>query len=253
MIYLSEIIIRLRTKCPSFGRRVGGTATFAGVSTALESKTGQSSDLDVPHCFVTPEEEINITGQDQYIGDDTERRREVFSTYLCVDNTVDRGIAGSGVMKFEAMDELRKLQGEIQEAFNDWVPRQKFDVIKFVRGEYLFMDNYRLWHRFDWSTDYVAVLAGDTEQINDIIEGIIRDVTEDDGHESPGDIKKIVVGYEPDRTWIETPATVQDFFTKFTGTGPVDPPVPEPNATEIQTAEVAADTTILFKDGNEVA
>lgn len=236
MIYLSEIVVRLRIKCPSFQRRVGGTATYARTTMA-----GQSSDnLKVPHCFVIPVREDNVTGREEYIGDTTERRRETFATVVCVDNTINRGVAGEGVMKLSAINQLRTLQQEIEAAWRDWVPRQKFDVIQFVSGEHLAMDNHRLWHTFQWSTDYVTA-PGVSDPQQEAINAIIHDVSENDGPERPGDVEEIIVTYDPSR-WIEDPATVEDFFLNW----PLPDP-PEPSQARLDQVKEDADVVLDVK------
>lgn len=230
MIYLSEVIKRMRTNCPSFQGRVGGTATFGAVMEA-----GQSSDLALPHAFVIPVREENITGQDQHIGDDTERRRETFATVICVDNSVARGIGTAGVLKITAIDELRRLQQEMEDAWNDWVPRQKFDVITFVRAEHMGMDNKRLWHEFRWSTDYTNFTAP-TDEESDVMEEEVRWITEGEPQPRPH-TETIIMGYEPDRN-IEDPASVQDFFL------PLAPLPPEPTPEALAAAIARADAVI---------
>jgi hypothetical protein len=184
---------------------------------------------------------MNVTGRDQYIGDETQRRRETFATIICVDNSIAKGVPMSGLTNLASIDQLRVLQREMESnAWHNWVPRQKFDVIQFERGEHLALDAKRMWHQFLWTTDYI-----DTNQVSEErseeMERQVRDITEGIGTEHPSVISQIVVGYEPQRD-IENPDTVSDYFLRVA-------PVTEPTQAQRDAAVAASD---LVEDTNDL-
>jgi hypothetical protein len=239
MIDPAEIILRIRAECPIFENRVAGTATFGAIIAA-----DPGADLAVPQCFVIPNEELNITGQEQYIGDDTERRREMFAIIVAVDNTINKGVAGAGPLKLGPMQQVIECRRQIQESFNNWVPKQKFDELTFARSEHAGMNNIRLWHRFFFYTDYTAVLDNVTDEQSELVEAQIRNITEGDGTEAPAAVTDIYVTEHtppPFEDYVENEATVSDFFLPGIGT-PALPP--DPTTETLDAKEEGADIHI---------
>ena len=171
MIRLSAIIRRMRSRCPSFQNRVGGTASFAAVTAA-----GEEADLPVPHCFVVPmTEQSTSVPSTVNIGAREDKRRETFATVICVDNTVQGGGKTAGVMSLIAVDQVSAIEEEIEDAFDDWVPHSRYDAIQFHQGEHIGMDAKRLWHQFTWIVEWLDIPS---EQIG--VEDQIRNLTEGD-------------------------------------------------------------------------
>lgn len=153
MISLSEIVLRLREKCPAFHdtatgkRRIGGTAAF-------EDAFEASADLPVPHCFVIPLYGQDVTGLDNADLENRQTIRQYFATIVCLDNSVSRGTGGKNAGAFPELDAIAAVQEEIATAFQGWKPIQRFDPIRYYRDLYLKSDNRRIWHQFEWYLTY---------------------------------------------------------------------------------------------------
>lgn len=159
-MFTSELILRLRSRCPTFQRRVGGTASF-------EAGTAQGAHLPVPHCFVIPVEEI----AEEARGDATAQRvRMSFMTVVCVDNTSQRedgrGLTGSMLVEVIRREMLNALIGwepftwsipvpENMKGFEDIMPGGRSDTVRFRGGSFLKMNDGKLWHQFEWYIDFM--------------------------------------------------------------------------------------------------
>ena len=159
-MFTSELILRLRARCPSFSRRVGGTASF-------EQGTTMGVQLPVPHCFVIPVEEV---AQDARGNETAQRVRMTFLTVVCVDNTSQpedgRGLTGSMQVESIRRELLNALIGwepftwsipvpENMKGFEDIMPRGRSDTVRFRGGSFLKMNDGKLWHQFEWSIDFM--------------------------------------------------------------------------------------------------
>lgn len=183
MIGLTEIVLRLREQCNAFHdattnkRRVGGVAAF-------ESAMSTTNDFPVPHCFVVP-----LYGQDvSAINDDAslERRqlvRQYFATIVCIDNSQARGKGGDGAGDLRELDQLAAIQEQLTNAFQGWKPVQRFNPVRYFRDVFLFSDNKRLWHQFEWYVSYTSDPYATQEQEDQIAE-ILGEM--DDNLTTPG-------------------------------------------------------------------
>lgn len=159
-MFTSELILRLRARCPTFQRRVGGTASF-------EAGTAQGARLDTPHCFVIPVEEV----AEEAGGDATAQRiRMTFMTVVCVGNTSQRedgrGLTGSMLVDAIRREMLNALIGwepftwsipvpDNMKGFEDIMPQGRSDTVRFRGGSFLKMDDGKLWHQFEWYIDFM--------------------------------------------------------------------------------------------------
>ena len=149
MISLINIVKHIRTACPSFHRRVGGTAEFSAAT-----KEG-TTDLDVPHAFVIP-----MYGEDmgQFSPNpevDTEKVRENFAVVVCIDNRVNRAGA-AGLSKLDPLEQLVAIQKELTKAFLGWRMTPQYDPTRYSRDAHLGMSNTRMWHQWEWHLDRLS-------------------------------------------------------------------------------------------------
>jgi len=159
MIYITEVILRMRDMCPTLARRVGGTASF---DTALT----MNADLGLPHAFVVPMEETAEAAE----GNATAQRiTERFSVVVCVDNKASRE-DGLGLT---AADMVEKIRTELFNALMGWEPVQfngafpdpkpgyediwpksRADYFRYAGGVHIDMNQGRLWHQFEFTCTY---------------------------------------------------------------------------------------------------
>jgi hypothetical protein len=158
---LNEVILRLRACCPTFQRRIGGTASFS-------INTQQGALFDVPYCFVVPT--TSDTEQAKGNGIST-TITEKFLTIVCVDNSIRRE-DGHG----SAYDMVERLRIEIRNALVGWepimwanhkpklegfgpgdedlIPNSRLDTFRYLGGQHLSMNTQRLWHSWEWETSF---------------------------------------------------------------------------------------------------
>jgi len=144
MISLSEIVKRVRVTCPSFARRVGGTAEFS------EASKDETSDLPLPHAFVIPMfgEDMGQLSPNPEVA--SEKVKEFYAVVVCIDNRVNR--AGAvGLSKLDPLEQLVAIQKELRKAFIGWRMVPQYDPVRYSRDAHLGMDNKRMWHQWEWS------------------------------------------------------------------------------------------------------
>lgn len=160
MISLTEVVLRIRERCPVFGpegkRRVGGTVEFS------EAFADETADLPVPHCFVIPLDEVDINGL-MLNTTGVQDIRDFFATIVAVDNSKNRGGA-AGIASLEPFDVLKLAREQLRDAFAGWRPVQNFNPVQFSRGGTLGMDKVRLWHQFEWFVSYTDNPAANPTQ-----------------------------------------------------------------------------------------
>ena len=159
MIYLTEVILRLRARCPIFGRRVGGTASF-------EEATSANAQFATPHAFVVPIGEV----ADDPVGNAVAQRiTETFAIIVTLNNSAQPE-DGRGA---HALDQLEIIKRELNNALLGWEPIQwagtapdipveiadlmpasRADWFRFQRSEHVGMNAGRLWHQFEYASHY---------------------------------------------------------------------------------------------------
>lgn len=172
-MFTTELILRLRERCPLFERRVGGTASFEVGSVAGVS-------LPIPHAFVVPVEE---TAMDTPGGDVLSQQvRLTFITIVCVSNTENRedgrGLTGGAAIEQVRRELLNAMIGwepltwaipipENMRGHEDLMPNSRADSVRYRGGSFLKMSDGRLWHQFEWSIDFYdgRCLRGETERM----------------------------------------------------------------------------------------
>ena len=159
-MFTTELILRIRDKCPLFERRVGGTASF-------DAATKQKSGLSVPHAFVIPVEE---TAEDAGGNLLAQRMRMTFITVVCVDNQLEpqngKGYAATDVINTARRQLLNALIGwepvwwsvpspKIIPGYEDITPNSRADSVRYRGSSFVSMTDNKLWHQFEWSIDYM--------------------------------------------------------------------------------------------------
>lgn len=141
MIY-AGIIKRLRETCPTFERRIGGTALFESLS------KDDNSDMKMPHAFVVPLHETADERADmaQY----NQKVKERFAVIVAVGNSENRS-DGLGLI---AMDIMRAIRQEFINSLLKWEPLPHYDACQYVGARHLTMTRVRLWRQFEFSTAY---------------------------------------------------------------------------------------------------
>lgn len=182
---LTEVILRLREKCPIFNKRVGGTAKFSRATELEETAIG------VPCCFVMPQ---GTQAQPRLHDDNTTTMvTERVAIIVCVDNTHDRS-RGSGVSAQEA---LRVIEQQIYTALVGWrplllnrnilqvaldpdnpmagnpefiemaygdMPESNAGTFSYNDATHISMSTSRLWHQFEFSIPYP--MLGESEEVS---------------------------------------------------------------------------------------
>jgi hypothetical protein len=142
-VLYSQIIKHLRTTCPVFNNRVGGTAAFERMSAE------DANDLTMPYGFVVPLDEVaeprTNLGEYHHVV-------ERFGIIVALNNTVQRD-DGLGMI---AMDQLRAIRQQLINALLPWSPVEHYDTFQFIGGRHLTMNRARLWHQYEFSTMYMV-------------------------------------------------------------------------------------------------
>lgn len=172
MISLPEIVTRLRTECPIFSRRVGGTAAM-GV--AMDNS---GADLAKPHAFVLALYGQDISDDDLTV-DGPQTLRQYFAVIVCLNNRADGGASGAGGRgDLDELVLLHEAQRQLTLALVGWRPVASYGPIRYGRDAHVQMDNACLWHQFEYYLDYVydpATDPDDQEEIDAIIDAIDSD------------------------------------------------------------------------------
>ena len=213
MIGLTEIVLRLRANCPAFLDPQTQKGRVGGVS-AFEAAMGADSDFPVPHCFVVP-----LYGQDvSAVNDDAtlERRqliRQYFATIVCIDNSQARGTGGEGTGELRELDQLAAIQEQLTNAFQGWKPVQRFNPVRYFRDVFLFANNKRLWHQFEWYVSYTSDPYATEAQENQVaaILGELEDNLVTPGGNVLGLLQNIYTTYSTDGNGA-TPPSWDDFW-----------------------------------------
>lgn len=180
MIRYSQIIARLKAQCPIFGNRVGASVAFGA---ALVN----SADLAVPHCFVMPVDfkDHSALDYDQTFPEALRTKviQERFSTVICLDNSINRGLKDGGKNSIIPLDMLGLIQKQMELAFSGWRPDGLPDdagQINLYGGEYADSDNKLLWYSFEWAVYYKRGTQGLPADQQEIVDALEDDLSDED-------------------------------------------------------------------------
>ena len=151
-----EVCKRLRTACPVFGNRVGGTSEL---STAY--RTVAAGDIAVPQAWVVPifetDESDDLAIVQESHNFPQHKITEYFSIIVAVDNAEQGLIGGKSNFSLRAHAALEVVRAQVRRAIMGWRIKPRFTPCRFSRGDHLAMNGKYLWHvweyRFEASID----------------------------------------------------------------------------------------------------
>lgn len=139
MPFYEELIAKIRTDCPSYQNRVGGTAEF-------EALRQQGASIATPFCFVVPMgrnlQKLQGNSKDQ-------PGVQEFATIICVDNKV-RNLDGQQLQPITQVEALIQELINALSGFNPTSLTRSFKI-SFSDDFHLEMLENRMWHQAIWS------------------------------------------------------------------------------------------------------
>lgn len=141
----TELVLWLRAQCPSFQRRIGGTAEFM-------AQTTPDAQFPVPYAFCMP---LAQQGDETNIANATQDRHEIVAIIVALDNVEQGGVA-QGRAAVARIDAVGTLQTEIEKAIYLWLPAT-FHLMqppRFQQRVPMGMTNTRLWFQLEFEFPY---------------------------------------------------------------------------------------------------
>lgn len=134
------LIKKLRDECPTFARRVSGTAKFNEIA-------NDDTDIPLPHAFVMP---LVERAQARTNMGRAQKVVETFAVVICVNNATQL-VDGVGVV---ASDVLKTLRQEVFDALLSDLQQPNHRGMEFVGSRHITMNKARLWHQFEFNVEY---------------------------------------------------------------------------------------------------
>lgn len=143
---LSPVISALRTYCPRFEQRIGGTAEYGA---ALEC-----THVELPSAYVVPGG--STVGEQRSQTDYWQVLTDQFSVIVILNNTDKRG-------QYTSCDLIDEVRSEIWRAILGWTPDTAYGAIEYADDEYLDMNQDELIWQFNFKAE-TEINAEDTRQ-----------------------------------------------------------------------------------------
>lgn len=161
-MFITEMILRLRSQCPFFERKVGGMSEF-------DKATVEDNNLQTPYAYVVPVEEVAEDATGNAVA------QQVTSTFVIVVvlDTSSEKDDGKGMSARTSLDTARRqlldaLLGwePVAWAFgapnivegNEWlqelVPNSRADTLRYRGWSLVKVTDGRVWYQFEFSTSF---------------------------------------------------------------------------------------------------